>query len=1048
MRNLIFSALAFLISLGSFAEIVSIPLEYTGNPAKDLVGENGRVLSVNQARGFWNKTKDLSMLNPKETDIWRNKLGQTLTKRDDDFKIKSTEEFKYVDKVISTIGSFRFIARETSKGSAKRNFNIWVSKDSRSILLRKNILRKLGYKVPKVQHLKRMKVQFKGEASMKIFLDELSNGTFADSDRWKIAVDNKNFILTLQDVLVLESNTKIYNLAMGELNEDTVKHRRSLNALSILFALVDVRESVDGFTWSAGRVDNKVAIFDIISGEAFTTTYDDAQWVMKRLSKLNRDDFKEIVDYAYFPNSVAMLLTEKLISRANSLKKILDKEAKLIAVNHDISDDTGELKYGRLSKDNWPGHASRYSFDDTESPLSKSEMVGYFKSKIYSGVIENLVSYVNKNYLYETDIQKEAISRAMEARQKQFEELFTTGQFKRIPFSAWAIPTAKGHIAASRDIITGSYLGTDNLIQIADSVELIGEVGVFVGTLGLPLNYQLFASGSARFSRAYTHVKSIKSIKKALKEPFRNIMVPYVKRKKSRSIVQMIDSLKSEEFSKLEGEAQKDRLAEILKELDKVMEKGDSIIVSNNLILSGGVMGGYRIPFEATDVSLLANINTRKVNLWRLHITRSGDKTFQVYKSKANSFGRGFGFEAKAFLPIINLNWDKQSGHIVTNFHTVTFDKQDETQDTINKLVQLRQVFVENSTELMTREKKPFVIHHNFAETSTSSRIFTRQKQSAKLIDKLKIVHPEQYETEFYIRSIARLSGRNYMQVAYDILNAIIEEALDEDSISLRNTESGNPGDSLYGESFSRVTLTEVPFNHEGSEIPFENYSQVQSRWKGWSANRAKLVSIKKIIDKKYGRDIFNDEMFYGTNRIKLYNVDVVLSIYASGLQNMIDFNPNELAEILNRELEIPWPRGRSHYLRKANGRRFNKFKRDRRRLLRKVKAAHSRLNSDYRNVMRPDAKSRDITLLIDTMEAMIPFSTFERIIGGDENFYLKGTINGFRVGTENGEEPIISHAIGEYGSEFTGGITDTLRNAIKISQGELGAYWFLKRIQ
>jgi hypothetical protein len=1047
MKNLIFLSVIALMAGNAFAEVVSIPMQYTGQPAKDLVDKNGKELSVVESKLIWARTEDLSNLNPKETDIWKNNIGKLLKASDDEYQISKKEIFSYVDKVVSNVGSFRFVMTEKSSDSLKRNFNVWIRKDSRSVLLRKNLLRKLGYNVPKFQHQQQIKVQFKGLATLKAFLDEMELSTFADSDRWRIDTDEKKFILTLQDVIVFQTSTEIYDLAEGQIGADNIAHRRSLNALSIAYALVDLRESVDGFPWSVGKLNNKVTLLDIISGDAFTTTYNDALWMIKRISKLKEKDFKEIVDQAYFPESVGTLLTQKLMARFNSIKRIFIENSKELSVNPEISDSSGELVKGRLTQDNWKGHASRYSFDDTESPLSKDEMTAYFKSKFYSGVIDNLVSYVNDKFLYETDIQEAAIEKAIEAQRDQFLNLFETGKFQKVPFSAWAIPTAKGHISASRDIVTGSYLGTDNLIQIADSIEFIGEVGAFVGTLGIPIEYQLYAAGAARFSRSYTHVKSIKSIKKALKEPFRNIIVPNVKRKKSKSIIGMIDSLQTEEFKKLEGEDRTAEIEKIFKEFNKVLEIGDSIIIANNLILSGSVVGGYKVPLEALDIEAIVQLNTRKVNIWRIHVTRSSDTSFQVYKSRANSLGMGVGFAVKAYVPIISLNFDKQSGQVETKFHSVNFSNQEEDKETIRKLVELRQVFVENSTELMNKREKPFIINHNFTESSNSARLLTRQSLNVKLLDHLKITHPEDFQTEFYVRSISRLHGKNYMQVAYDILNSIIEDKLELDDINLRNAESGNPGDSFHGESFSRVTTTEIPNNDEESEIPFENYSQVKSQWKGWAADRNKLKEIKKEIDKKYGKDIFNDELFYDTNKIKLYTVDVVLSLYANGMDNMVDMDHTDFMDIVNKELNLPWPKNRSHYIRRG-GRRFNKYKRDRSRLIQEVRAAHKALSSDYEGLMSPAQKSLDMTLLIDTVEAMLPFPAFDKIVGGDENYYLKGVVNGFRVGTENGEEAIVSHAMGEYGSEFSGGIADTLRNAIKISQGELGAYWFLRRVQ
>lgn len=1046
IRNIL---LPFMVlwSFCSSAEVVSIPLQYTGEPAHDLVDREGKLLSKIEVKKYFKKNGELDSLNPKQTDIWSNQLGVALTQDQDNLSLKKNELYAYMDKVVASIGSFRFVMRETDKDGKKRNFNVWLRKDSRSLLLRKNLLRKLGYTVPKLQHKQEIKVQFKGLISMNSFIDDIELGTFADANRWIVDKNEETYTLTLQDVLVFQTSTEIYDLSEGQIASDNILHRRSLNALSIPYALVDVRESVDGFDWSVGQVDNKVVLFDIISGDAFSTTFYDAKWMVRRLAKLTKDDLKEIVDGSFLPDSVRLLLVEKLASRRNSLVKIFFPKMNMLEVEEDVSDGLGELVNGRLTKDKWEGHAARYSFDDTESPLSKDEMVAYVKSKFYSAVIENLVNLVNSELLYSTDIQEKAIEHAVAAQEEQWQNFFKTGEFNEIPFSGFVVPTAKGNIAASRSIVTGNYLGTENRIQIADNLEFIGEVGAFIGTLGLNTNQVLYASGAARFSRSYSHIKSILSIKKALKEPFRNILVPYLRKKKAKNIVSMIDDLQSEEFNNASDEEKDTMVKDVFKELDNVMEVGDSLIVTNNLIFSGGLTGGYQIPYEQMNVNALLNINARKVNLWRLHITRSQDKTFQVYRSKASSLGYGAGLSADAYIPVMTLRIDKQSGAIKTEFHSVSFVDGEEVKEKIKKLTQLRQVIVSNSTELMTKAQAPFKVSHNFAESSRSAKILQEQSLNVHLVDEIKIKHPEGYEAKFFVRRKSSLSGQNYLQVGYDLLNGIISNASDSDVVDVSNTESGNPGDSFYGNSFSRVTSVELPLLDEGSEIPFENFAQVKSQWKGWIAGKQKINEIRKEIQNKYGQQIFNDELFFGTDEIELYSVDVTLSIYQYGLESLMKFDNRKFAKIIKDDLTLPWPKERSHFVYRGQ-RRFNKYRRDKSLVTQKVIYAQKQLSSDYENLLEPNLKSQYLTLVIDVIEKMLPFEQFKVLVGGDENFYLKGSINGFRGGIEDGEEAIISHSIGEYGSEFTNGIGDTLRSAINISGGELGAYWFLRRVQ
>lgn len=1028
-----------------FAEIVSIPLAYTSYPAKDLVDENGKSLSTDQLAKIWKEKSDLSFLKPEESDIWKNQIKKDLNKETDDFNVKENENFEYIDKVVSTIGVFRFLVQE-SESKQKRNFNIWLSKDSRSILLRKNLLRMMGYIVPKIQHKKTLKIQFKGKASLSSFIKELENNTYADSKRWITSIDEEKNILELQDVLLLEGNTRVYNLALGEILDDTIKHRRSLNVLSLMFALVDVRESVDGLPWSVGKIDNKVALFDINHGDYYTTTYYDAIWILKRLSVLEKKDIEKIVELSYFPHSVQMLLVEKLSSRLNSLLKLFNiKQSHSLAVNYAISDESGELASGRLTKDTWEGHASRYSYDDTESPLSKSEMMAYFKSKFLSAAIENVVTYVNEKFLYSTDIQKEAIKHAIGAQKKQFQNLLQTGELKDIPFSTWTIPTVKGNVRASRDIITGSYLGTDNSIQIADSLEFVGDVGVFVGTLGLPVESLLYLNGNANYSRSYTHVKSIKSIKKALKEPFRNIIVPMVKKKKAGSILGMIKEIESEDFKKLKEEERTSAVEKIFQDFNSVLSVGDSLIISNNLVFNSGLVAGYKIPYRSSDIESSIQFNARKMMLWRFHIVRSGEKEFQFYRSKVASLGEGLNFNIKAKIPILMLSYDHQKGHLDTKFYSLKFSNQDDDESLISKLHQLRQVIMENSAELLSKNNPPFIIQHNFNENAISERFIQDQALQSELNNKMNITHPQGYSVNIFIKSKSILMGENYMQVAYDLLNSLIEKYLEDENISVSNTESGNPGDSLYGRSFAKQILVEVPDLSEESEILFEDYAEIKSKWKGWKASRDDLNEIKDIVARKYGKQIFPDELFYDTEEIELYSVDVNFSIYEKGLRKLVLFPSSEFSKVIDKYFEIPW--SGSKYKIMPNGSRIPLYMRKKKKALKAIKLVHQRLKKDYTKLADPNLVSKDLRTLIGVLEAFLPFEEFSKMLGGDDNYYIKGRVSGFRGGVENGEDPLISNAIGEFGSEYTRGTVDTLKNAINISEGELGAYWFLRKL-
>lgn len=1043
-KRMLFAVVLLTLTHASFAQdLAKFDLEYNGNPAKDLINPateevyTKRELIDLYATGF-----DLSLLNPKLTDVWDGKSTDITDSSLDNLEINQRKSYDYVEKIAAPIGSFRFSIRDRNSSNQK-HYSVWVAKDSRANLLRKNILRKLGYKVPKISQTNKLKLKFNGLVSLNSFIEDLELATFADSARWKVSQNDNTFELTLQDVLVIESNFIFYDLSLGQL-PGIVNHRRVLNSLLIPYAVTDVRESVDGLSWDLGKVDNKKLLLDTVGSTDFTTTANDAKWILRKMAKFTHNDFKEIVDQAFYPSSVGTLLVEKLKSRFISLYRsynMPDGEISHLTYNANISDRSGELKRGRLTINNWEGHAARYSFEDTESPLSTSEIKAYFKSRVYSAMISNLVSYFNDNYLYETDIQEEAIKQQIQAKQNQIINLLETGQYERIPFSTWAIPTAKGHINASRDIVTGSYLGTDNRIQIADTLEFVGGLGVFVGTLGLPTEYQAYATAGVQLSRAYTHVKSIKSIKKALKEPYRNILVPSYKNGMGNNLQSIIEQLQSEEFTSLEEEEKSEKLGDILKGLKDVMEVGESLIISTNLMFSGAITGG--VSYEIVDAIL--NLNLRKVNLWRYHLVRTDENTIQIYKSNASSFAGGFALRLNVYMPILSYRYTKNKGTVRTMFNQLSINKGMEVKDLVRNLTEFKQLITDNSPELLNARKKPFYIDHNFKEKSTDSSFLHNKSIKIELTDNIKLTHPEGFETDIIVRSTGKLKGKDYMQVAVDALNSVIEEVLDYDNIEINNPGSGVPGDTYKGKSFSRVTTYEEAINIEDTDIPFTPYAEIKSQWKGWSAGPNTLSEIQSFIENKYGRDIFPDDIFLGTRQIQLYNVDVIMSIYERGLQNLIRYTPSEFENILRRYMDIPnygnlpmsTPRSRRGSIVRESREE---------RVIRKAKQAYDRLKGRRR--LSAEDKAKYMEQIVNVCELTLPFNIFKQMLGGDEHFYLKGYVNGFRVGVENGEEPLISHSLGEYDSELTKGTFNTIREAIKISQGELGAYWFLRRIQ
>ncbi|MEX1100084.1 MAG: hypothetical protein WEB87_06645, partial [Bacteriovoracaceae bacterium] len=148
----------------------------------------------------------------------------------------------------------------------------------------------------------------------------------------------------------------------------------------------------------------------------------------------------------------------------------------------------------------------------------------------------------------------------------------TDGSTNKLPIKTFVFPTVGGNLILNREIVAGSYLGTDNLIQLVDTFGASVNVGAFGGVTGIYsktgakvptasgivrqfVPVDLNASASLFLNRTYAHVKPITSVQKALKYPFRNMFVPFLKRSYGRSF----DALMREFYENLPPNLKKER---------------------------------------------------------------------------------------------------------------------------------------------------------------------------------------------------------------------------------------------------------------------------------------------------------------------------------------------------------------------------------------------------------------------------------------------------------------------------------------------------------
>ncbi len=1000
----------------------SVPLTFGRLPSSDLV-YNGETITPLQAKQLYlNEHVDLSELNPQDgSDIWSNNIGTRLDPKDDILDFDDTAPGKHVSNIISRIGNFRFTIKQSSASGETKTYTVLASKDVHAFLLRKNLLRKLGYKIPAIKYLKNLDVSFNGSASKKSFISDLESATFGGSKRWVAKNEEGHNNLTLQDVIMFDSNEQTYNLAIGQIPGEIIRGRRVLNALIIPYGIVDTRESINGFKWSVGKTVNNSILFDIMGAETFSTTWHDGIWITKRVAKLSREDFEEIVEQSYYPAPVAALLVEKLISRRNSIiNKFKLENISDITINPKISLGQ-ELNEGVLLESDYQGYASKFSYGSPDSPLSSSEIRSFFLSKILSTTLDNLVENFNDKFLLNADIGKAVYEKQKDLINNQIEKFFKTGELNKIPVGIWATPTYNGNVSISRDIVTGSYMGTSNVIQLADSLDLQAGVGVYVGIHGLPANLKIEGGAGVSLSRTYTHLKPIKSIKKALREPFRHILVPMVK----DGYGKIFDDLASGEYKDAPDESKDKMLEECVKLFQEKMEIGESLIISDNITFGGSVGISYGI---TELIEAQAKFNSSRYTISRLHITRATKDEIHVYKDYGKATMVGVGISLEAYLPIISLKITKNKGIAKTKFYKIDISNKTEKELRKKNLLALNDLFKNNDLEFLETFNKPFLIEHSFKTNNADTHILFFRSSGQKTSDMILIKHPEGGEKSIKLNSIAKRTGKDLQAFTIEAINALLEELSDED-ISVSNPGGGDPASGYKGSSFTK----DIQFVTDTTSKKPYPFGDIEYNWKGWNAREGQIKSTLEQIKDRFGNVIFDELDLIMTENLQLYDINVKVYLYKPAIESLVQLPTKSLIKFIKENSTLENDENNLEMSLKEH-------------FITKISDLHTKLQNSYRDF--DHEKSNELaTSLTYALDESLKFSDLTQLLGGENNIFLQGVIKGFRDGDEDGDTPIISSTIGQIGSEQISGPLRTLQRQIGISDGEFRALWIMREL-
>lgn len=967
-----------------------IPKFYSITPAVDLIFNN-QLLDPEQAHHFARSGEiDLSELNPIETtNIWSAK-----EKIQDDtiIDIDEVPEVEFQSKLISRLGIYRF----TAISNKNEVVNFSFGKKIHNFLLRKNLLRKLGYYVPKIQYIKKIKVNFETSIDRDIFIAELADQTMAASERF--ILEETKTSLTLIDGLAMEAQNNIYNLALGTLPKHLIQGRRILRAVYVPLALVDVPESVNMMPWIAGReILENIKLYhsqDLVN--TYGPALEDAKWITRKIQTLTRNDWEEIVSQAFYPKAVEALLTEKIIARRNHLQELFLSPAPLV-FNSLVSYEDA-LENGELIQETFPGFVDRFSFGDPDSPFSTDEMSYFFMSKLMSTTITNAIAQFNSAPFMGVDEQQ----KVKEHVQKIYEQ---NGMFYESPLKAWFFPTARGQLVVSRDIVTGSYMGTSNQVQLVDTIGGFAEAGIFMGVDGLGEVVNASGRGTLSYQRTYSHIKPIKTLKKALKEPFKNMLVPIILNKLGNSLSATANQL---------------QLISIVKELKDTLSVGESFIITDSL--GGNLAFDAKVSISSIgwlDPKLLqayAQVMSRRMIIKRLHITRSDENTIQVYNDLGKSNQLMFTFKLNSYLPILSINGRKKKGNATTEYYQIQLN--DEAPKLALNLNALKQTLKRSSASSLNRAQTPYHITHDFKERGRTTNLFIFERNKIKSFDEIAVTHPKGATRNFLRRYDAFTKGIDIEGYAIESISNLVNLLWDQ-QVFINQTSLMNPGYGIFGKASNEIIVTEA---EKSPENIINKFTTVKILYNGWKAKKKRLLNIMRKLTRRFGENFFSEVSLQNTNSVLLYQIGVDLYISQSGHTNLYRFEHADLTQVYQGYYSIKDPEIISH---KVDHIMY---------LLGKIKLNEK----NY-----PSFALEKLNQLIDQLVEDFDIKGL-RAIFGKKGILVTAKMEGFRQGDEMGDKPLISDTYG-----YIEGISSPLMQVMdktKIGRGELLLDWMMER--
>ncbi|MCK5884306.1 MAG: hypothetical protein KAG61_11500 [Bacteriovoracaceae bacterium] len=1009
LKKLIYTLIILIQSFALFAASESIPMKSIRTPSNDLIMEGTGILTPEEAWALERDGQvDLTELNPEESVLWSDYYPQELSNDFDRIDIHDNDKVRFEGSITSQSSIYRFNVAPV-RGVSGEYFTVMLEKRLHTTLLRKNLLRKMGYVIPAMKYLKKLTVHFDSIDQKEAFLKEIPNATYGAPQRWVTEGPNsEQLFVTLQDIAVMTpKQSDHYNLAMGVPPRTLMS--RTLRSLITPYALCDIPESINKMTWKTGRISNEKLILPHFTLANMNPTLSDVKWSLRRISKLSREDFVQIVRGAHYPKSVELVVVEKLIERRNSLNMLLEENAQRIEIDEDIS-FKDELKNGHLTKEGWDGYAANFTHGAPDSPFKDLGM--YILSEIQSEVIPMIAEKINE-FLVGFDLSKARYAFMIEEFNNGLSHFLKTGEILEKRISTWSSPILNGNLIFSRDIVIGNQFGTDHLVQLADNFGFNIKLGAYLGIENLP--YDLFGNATADLSltKTFTHLKPVTTLKESLKEPYKNMIVPYYQRKLQKGLSNL---------GNFEGENQ-DEINDLMDYVNKNLGVGETLITTERVGLSAALQATLRKEIHAFTVrGSAAGILIKRTQIYR----KSADQ-IQVYIENGSSRGMGISFTYSALIPVIRFEGRASKGKYNVEIYNLNINPDITKNPNLKGNARaLSYLIDEGSSELIKAISPPFSLQNHFNDSSFRFSLLNWKSKYLNKTGEINLRTPEGKEIELIKITAEKASGFDNDSFSKDIVNNYIGLLTTGSPIEpipwARNTNSYK--------RIRKKRISRFEARKQGNKLT-DRFMAIQKTFQGWKISSKNLHKlIKNKIEGVYQTPLFDHFAIKEATGLMLYNVTTNINIYERGIERLKNTSYKTLRRFQKSHGYAPRVKGCTHnkYTNKKCGKlnlTINKKKRC------DLKFKKNKLKEGYACMLD----------VITRFEKELKFKDFNELIG-KENIYIFGSINGFRKESEILNEPIESNTIGRVSGRFWNGPVEHMRSIIDITGYSFDGSW------